>query len=75
VDEKAYVNALVKLDFHLQMSANGDKRMYVNLSEFKLMVHAGSLFQVLALVAMDDPTITPAPGKYVKKPDEENKLV
>ena len=31
--------------------------MKVILSDFKLMVHAGPLMEVLALVAMDDPEL------------------
>jgi vacuolar protein sorting-associated protein 13A/C len=37
------------------MHLNGNKEMSVDLADFKLMVNAGPLFAVLAVVAMDDP--------------------
>ena len=36
------------------------------LADFKVMLHAGPLMQVLAVIAMNDPELTPPPGKYSK---------
>ena len=48
-------NPAYKLKFNLMMQPSGDKEISINLADFKLMGHAGPLFEVLALVAMDDP--------------------
>lgn len=49
------------------MRLNGDKKIDLDLADFKLMAHAGSLFKALGLIAMDDPELTPPPGKYQVK--------
>jgi len=46
------------------MHLNGNKEMAIDLADFKLMLNAGPLFGVLGVVAMDDPELTPPPGKY-----------
>jgi len=38
------------------------------------MCHAGPLFEALAVVAMDDPELTPPVGKYVEPPPEQGAL-
>jgi vacuolar protein sorting-associated protein 13A/C len=60
-----------KLVLNLQMCLNGDKVVDIDLADFKLMVQAGPLFAVLGVVAMDDPNLTPAAGKYtlLKEPN------
>ncbi|CAD8058857.1 unnamed protein product [Paramecium sonneborni] len=58
-------NPQYKLIFNLEMKITGDKDINIELSDFKLQIHAGPLFDVLALIAMDDPDLTPSPGKYI----------
>lgn len=41
------------------MNLNGDKIINVELSDFKLQLHAGPLFEALLLIAMDDPDLYP----------------
>lgn len=36
------------------------------LADFKVMLHAGPLMSVLSVIAMNDPDLTPAPGKFSK---------
>lgn len=54
-----------KLVVGLNMHPNGDKIIKVDLADFKLMLHAGPLMASLAVIAMDDPDLTPPPAKYV----------
>ena len=58
------VHPSYKLILSLIMRLNGDKNIDLDLADFKLMAHAGSLFKALGLIAMDDPELTPPPGKY-----------
>ncbi|CAD8141116.1 unnamed protein product [Paramecium pentaurelia] len=58
-------NVQHKLIFSLLMNLNGDKIINVELSDFKLQLHAGPLFDALQLIAMDDPDLNPKQGKFI----------
>jgi hypothetical protein len=51
-----------------------DKKMVITilLSGFRIMVHAGAIMQIIAVVAMDDPSLYPPPGKFVGKQGQNN---
>jgi vacuolar protein sorting-associated protein 13A/C len=52
----------------MQLHMPLNKKMDINilLADFKIMLHAGPLMQVLSLIAMNDPALTPPLGKYIK---------